>query len=208
MNRQIPTLATIASFAIALLAMPAAAQSAPAGDIVSGDYGGEMLMAVDPASHAVSGYFQSSTGNGQFNCIFYFTGKPGGSDIAIRSYFPETPGDAIAGRLVKDGQGGFQLRLASEHGGCWNVQHFADKEQPADFTLATAYLWRSIAVVKSAKAYFFQTPLSKAPRKTYVVKGDGLGVRAVQPGWLQVDFVGSGRPVTGWIRSADVYALR
>ena len=208
MDGLVPMLIGGASLAIGLSPMPAAAQSAPAADIVSGDYGGEMLMAVDPASHVVSGYFQSSTGNGQFSCIFYFTGKPGASDIPIRSYFPETPGDAIAGRLVKKARGSFQLRLASEHGGCWNVQHFADKEQPAEFTLDTAYPWISIAVVKSAKAYFFQTPLSKAPRKASVVKGDGLGVRAVQPGWLQVDFVGSGKPVSGWMRSSDVYTLR
>jgi hypothetical protein len=208
MDRLLTTLAGIASLAIASFAMPAAARPGPATDIASGDYGGELLVGVDPASHVVSGYFQSSTGGGLFNCIFYFSGKGGGSDIPIRSYFPETPNEVIAGQLVKEASGGFQLRLVSEHGGCGNVQHFADKDQPAEYTLATAYPWISVTVVKSAKAYFFDTPLSKAPRKAYVVKGDGLGVRAVRPGWLQVDYTGSDKPITGWIRSSDVYTLR
>jgi hypothetical protein len=208
MDRLFTTLSGVALLTIASVAMPATAQQGAGADIASGDYGGELLVGVDPVSHIVSGYFQSSTGNGLFNCIFYFSGKAGGSDVPIRSYFPETPEEVIAGRLVKEANGGFQLRLVSEHGGCGNVQHFADKDQPAEYTLDTAYPWISVTVVKSAKAYFFDTPLSKTPRKAYVVKGDGLGVRATRPGWLQVDFTGSDKPVTGWIRSSDVYTLR
>ena len=199
----IPARFLLASLSMASLATSAAARPLQESDLASGDYGGEMLIGVDPASHAVTGYYQSSTGNGQFSRIFYLTGK---ADGAIRTYFPETPAEVVTGRLTRDGRDSFRVRLAREHGGCWNVQHFADKDQPADFTLETAYPWISIAVVTSARAHFFGGPLSKAPRKSYVVKGDGLGVRAARPGWLQVDFIGGGKPVTGWVRRSDVYS--
>ena len=99
------------------------------------------------------------------------------------------------------------MRLVDEHGGCWNVEHFADKDQLAEFGLAKAYPWTSVTVVKSAKAYFYDAPGAATHRKGYVVKGDGVGVRAVRNGWLQVDYVGHGKQASGWIRDADVFAF-
>jgi hypothetical protein len=194
----------VACLAVAAAASPVSSRALSDNDIASGDYGGEMLIAVDPASHIVRGYYQSSTGNGRFTCIFYFSGKANG---AIRSYFPETPEDAVMGTLSRENDGSLSVRLATEHGGCWNVQHFADKDQPAEFTIDTAYPWVSVAVIKSARAHLYDSPANKVPRKSYVVQGDGLGVRARRPGWLQVDFLGGGKPVSGWIRSSDVYPI-
>jgi hypothetical protein len=204
MRRLIRALVGIAFVTVAAAASPVSSRAPTDSEIASGDYGGEMLIAIDPASHIVRGYYQSSTGNGRFNCIFYFSGKANG---AIRSYFPETPEDAVMGTLSRESDGSLNVRLATEHGGCWNVQHFADKDQPAEFTLDAAYPWVSVAVIKSARAHLYDSPASKAPRKSYVVQGDGLGVRARRPGWLQVDFLGGGKPVSGWIRSSDVYPI-
>ncbi|WP_066803203.1 hypothetical protein [Sphingomonas asaccharolytica] len=198
------TLAGAAFLAVATAASTASSRPVSDSDIASGDYGGEMLIAVDPASHVVRGYYQSSTGNGRFNCIFYFSGKVNG---AIRSYFPETPDEVVMGTLSRESDGSLSVRLATEHGGCWNVQHFADKDQPAEFTLQTAYPWVSVAVIKRARAHLYDSPISKAPRKAYVVKGGGVGIRASRPGWIQVDFLGGGKAVSGWIRSSDVYPL-
>lgn len=195
----------IAALGVLLLLTSYAAR---AGDvaIVSGSYDDGMLIGFDQATQVVTGYFREETGEGQFSCIFYLMGKSRGSETTISTYFPETPTqDLIKGQLTPGKPGQFQVRLSSEHGGCWNVQHFADKDQPAQFTLNAAYPWRSVAVVKRDKAYFFDTPTSSTHRKGYLVKGDGVGVRAVQPGWLQVDFIGGGKPVSGWIRQADVY---
>jgi hypothetical protein len=204
MRGRIRALVGVAFLTGAAAASPMSSRAPTDSEIASGDYGGEMLIAVDPASHIVRGYYQSSTGNGRFNCIFYFSGKVNG---AIRSYFPETPEDAVMGTLSRESDGSLSVRLATEHGGCWNVQHFADKDQPAEFTLDTAYPWVSVAVIKSARAHFYDSPANKVPRKSYVVQGDGLGVRARRPGWLQVDFLGGGKPVSGWIRSSDVYPI-
>ncbi|MEP9357391.1 hypothetical protein [Sphingomonas sp. KR3-1] len=197
---------SLAAAALAILAVIPAAQ---AQDLAAGDYGGELLIGFDPATRTVTGYFQSFTGDRQqFSCIFYFSGTLRGRQAPVRSYFPATPAEAIAGTLTRDTDGGIAVRLAEEHGGCWNVQHFADDTQPAAFALAAAHPWLAIAVVKSPKAYFFDRAGAPAPRKAYVVRGDGLGIRAVRDGWLQVDFTGGARPISGWIRQADVYPAR
>ena len=173
--------------------------------VVSGDYGDGLLIGINPANHMITGYFSASTGQGQFSCMFYLTGTPGRSSTPVSTYFPDTPADKIEGEMVSESPLKLKLRLSSEHGGCWNVQHFADDSEAAEFTLVEKHPWVSIAVVRSARAYFFDTPTSPVHRKAYVVQGDGVGVRAGQPGWLQVDFVGGGRLVTGWIRRAEVY---
>lgn len=198
--------ALIAGLAFASLLSSAAAH-AEAGGPASGVYG-EMLIGFNPASGAVTGYFDSATGGGQFQCIFYLTGSLHGAAASISTYFPETPADAIKGTLTVETRDSFKVRLTTEHGGCGNVEHFADDSQPAEFTLDTGYPWTSIAVVSSDKAYFYDTPASATHRKGYVVKGDGVGVRAQKPGWLQVDFVGGDTPVSGWIKQSDVFPTR
>ena len=194
--------------AFLVLATPALASpqsaGAPDADIVSGDYD-TLLIGVDPATRTVTGYFQDSTGAGQFSCTFYLTGKLHGRETPIRTWFPETPADVITGALVREGPGKFKVALSEDHGGCWNVRHFADKDQPAEFDLETAHPWISIAVVKSNKAWFYDTPHSATHRKAYMVQGDGVGVRAIRGEWLLVDFVSGAKPVSGWIRKSDVY---
>ena len=173
--------------------------------VASGDYGDGMLIGFNPSTKALTGYFSSETGQGQFSCIFYLKGKLTGSPAAISTYFPETPDDKIKGQLVLTASNSFKVRLSTEPGGCWNVLHFADDSLPAEFTLVAKHPWVSVAVVRSGRAFFFDAPTAAVHRKSYVVKGDGVGVRTVKPGWLEVDFVAGEKVVSGWIRQADVY---
>lgn len=200
----------VAAFSAAALAAQVCAHPPPAddSDIVSGVYD-EMLIGFDPTTRIVTGYFHSEAGQGQFSCIFYLTGELHGPSAQVSTYFPETPAaDLINGELVLQTNQKFRVRLASEHGGCWNVEHFADDDLPAEFTLQARQPWTSVAVVKSDKAYFFDAPASATHRKAYLVKGDGVGVRISQPGWLEVDFVGGRKPTAGWIRQSDVYPTK
>ena len=175
--------------------------------LTSGDYGDGMLIGVNPATRAVTGYYSADNINGQFSCIFYLTGKLGGSAIPVSTYFPDTPNEKITGKLFVETPDKITVRLSSEHGGCWNVTPFTNGEIPAEFVLVTRHPWLSIAVVKSDRAYFFDTPTNPQHRKAYVVKGDGVGVRAVRPGWLQVDFLKDSQMTSGWIRQSDVYPV-
>jgi hypothetical protein len=182
-----------------------AADAAPR--IASGAYDNTLLIGVDPVSGAVSGYFDMTQG-GQpsFSCIFYLKGRLAGGTAKVATFFPDDPkGDLIAGSLTSQGAGKVRVALPAEHGGCANVWQFADASQPADFALQKAQPWMSVRVVKAEKAYFYAAPGAAAHGKAYIVKGDGVGVRAVQPGWAQADFVGGTRTSSGWLRESDLY---
>lgn len=192
----------------AVMAALAGSASAAPPAIASGAYDNTLLIGVDPASGAVSGYFDMTQGGGPpvISCIFYLKGHLAGPRAAIETFFPDDPnGDLIGGTLSAQGPGKVRLALPTEHGGCSNVWQFADATQPADFALQGARPWTSVRVVQAAKAYFYPGP-GAAHGRGYLVRGDGVGVRASQGGWVQADFVGGTRPSTGWLRDADLYA--
>ncbi|MCY7271232.1 MAG: hypothetical protein LH485_04150 [Sphingomonas bacterium] len=158
----------------------------------------------------MSGYYSSSTGRGQFSCIFYFSGTLRKGRARIDSYFPGAlPSDHISGIATLTRGGAAIIALEKEHGGCWNVQHFADKSYLAKFQLAAPYRWRSIRVVRAARAYFYDAPGIPKHRAAYVVRGDGVGVLASanesNREWIKVDFVGEPNSQSGWLRKSDLY---
>jgi len=175
--------------------------------IASGAYDNTLLIAVDPATGAVTGYFDMTQGGGPpvISCAFYLRGRLAGRSAAIDTFFPDDPkGDLIRGSLSAEGPGKVRVALPSEHGGCGNVWQFADATQPADFALQSAKPWSSVRVVQAAKAYLYPAP-GAAHGRGYLVKGDGVGIRAAQAGWVQVDFVGGTRTSSGWLKDADLY---
>jgi hypothetical protein len=197
---------------IASVAALAASAAGAAPTIAGGAYENTLLIGVDPATGVVSGYFDMTQGGAQggggpvISCAFYLKGRLAGRSAAIDSFFPDDPkGDLIRGSLSAEGAGKVRVALPSEHGGCGNVWQFADATQPADFALQTARPWTSVRVVRAAKAYFSPTP-GAAHGRAYLVSGDGVGVRAAQAGWVQVDFVGGTRTSSGWLKETDLYA--
>lgn len=193
-------------FAAAVAGLAAGgAKAAPA--IASGAYDNTLLLAVDPASGAVSGYFAMiQDGQPSFSCIFYLRGRMAGRSARVDTYFPDDPrGDLISGSVSAQAAGEVRVALPTEHGGCGNLWHFADATEPADFKLQTPRPWTSVRVVKAAKAYFYAAP-NAAHGKAYILKGDGVGVLAAQSGWVQAEFVGEKRTSAGWLREADLYA--
>jgi hypothetical protein len=188
----------------ALLAAPGQAADAP----LQGGVYADLMLGYDPATKTVTGYYDSGTGAPPvtFHCIFYLTGSLNGTTAKLRTYFPETPRDAIAGTLTVATPGQVTIALAQEHGGCANVQHFADKGEPADFTLDTAHSWIAVRVVRSKKAYFHDAPETDAHRRAYLVQGDGVGVKAAAKGWLEIDYPNHGdKTVSGWMPESEFY---
>jgi hypothetical protein len=164
-----------------------------------------LVLGYDSATQELTGHFQSFTGRNQdFSCIFYFQGKVESDVVKIESWFPETPTEKISGTLTFSSPSKFVMKLTEDHGGCWNVMHFADDSQPAKFKLQTDYPWKKIRVIKSKKAFFHDAAEVSKKRKTYVVQGDGVGVKESKSGWLNVDFVGK-KTISGWIQESDVF---
>jgi hypothetical protein len=190
---------------LALCAMALA--PAQAATLQSGDYG-DLLIAVNHASHQLTGYYNSGRGEQpHFSCIFYIKGALKGSETEISTYFPETAKDVIKGKLKITDATHMRISLADEHGGCANVMHFADASQPADFQLLSAHpKWKTIRVIKSKKAYFFASADAKSHGKTYVVEGDGICVTNSNGTRMQVEYW---RPeektISGWIDEKEFY---
>jgi hypothetical protein len=201
------TLGAIALAGWATLATPVIARPTPAPNLAleSGSYSANMLIGADPATHTVSGYYEAYSGQKKFSCVFALIGKLRGRSTPIQTYFPGDRSGVIRGVLVKSTRRRFAISLAAEHGGCWNVQHFSDAKQPAQFELRAAYPWILVAVVKRPGTYLLDS-IGSGSRQAVLNKGDGVGVRAVRRQWLQVDFISGRKPVTGWIRQSDVYS--
>lgn len=178
-----------------------------AAPTISGNYDG-LLIGVDRQG-TVTGYFESSTGNGQFNCIFFFTGKLGSSTTRVDSWFPgdRDPKEVISGTiaaLVEEGMSAVRVTLKEEHGGCWNVQHFAS--EPASFKLTEEGAWQSVRVVSAKRSYFYNDSSGARARKAYVVQGNALRVFELQSGWVRAEYINpEGKRTQGWISERDLY---
>jgi hypothetical protein len=188
---------------IAFLALPCVAAA-----VVSGDYDG-LVIGVD-RNGSLTGYFESSTGRGQFSCIFFVSGKVSGSADNVDTWFPGTrePKDVIKGVLEdmsSNGKPAIRLTLEEEHGGCWNVQHFASDQ--LTFVLTERGTWESIRIVASSKAFFYDDPLSPKPRRSYAVTGNALRVFDTRNGWVKAEYVSpENRRTLGWIRERDLFS--
>ena len=182
--------------------------SVVATTITIAGYYDELPVAYDPATGTVSGYFNQATGAGNFTCIFYFSGTLQGNKAHIISYSPEYPEEKIEGDLTfsTSPKPSIAIALKDEHGGCWNVAHFADPK-PAEFTMDAAHpTWASINVVKSKKAHFYSAPDKASKRSSYLVKGDAVAIIDKQGDWYHVEYQGSER-VSGYFKKSDLYAL-
>ena len=176
--------------------------------MVSGEYEG-LLIGVD-ANGVLTGYFESSTGRGKFSCIFFIRGKINDRLGRVDTWFPENrdPKMVIRGVIegpAKDEAPLVRIRLSEEHGGCWNVQHFAP--EPATFTQTEQGNWKSISVVAAPKAYFYDDPSDPKPRKAFVVNGNALRVFETRGAWALAEYVSpENRRTRGWVLTRDLFS--
>ncbi len=182
---------------------PLMAAAAPA----TGDYDNGLMLGYDPASGVVSGYFSMTEDRPPvFSCLFAIRGKLAGASAAVDTYDPADPkGDLIRGTLSVEGKAKVRIVLPTDHGGCGNLWPFADQDNPADFDLATARPWTAVRVVKSARAYLYPQAGVAQHGKAYVVRGDGVGVLAARSGWIEAEYTGGKKPISGWLPESDIY---
>ncbi|MFZ3231481.1 MAG: hypothetical protein WA160_14840 [Pseudobdellovibrio sp.] len=181
------------------------AAHATEGTLVSGIYE-DLLIARNTKTQEVTGYYNNQTGAGRFTCIFFLKGKIIADTAEIESYYPETPAELIKGKLIFTKPNVVTIALSEDHGGCWNVQHFADKDQPALFSLEQAHEnWNAIKIIKVKKAFFFDSADSKTHRKSFVVSGDAVGVVDEKKGWFRVEYIKAKKMTSGWIAKEYFY---
>jgi hypothetical protein len=147
----------------------------------------ELLIGIDQDGGVITGFYENGTGWDEetkaprFVCRFYLYGEKHADDSV-------------------------SVRLESEHGGCWNVNHFADKD-PSKHSLDKTGSWTSIRVVKGRRAYFHDKPDAQTRRRAYLIKDNVIRIFSQMPGWVLAEF-GDEKISRGWIKQSDLYDFR
>jgi hypothetical protein len=174
----------------------------------SGDYG-LFEIAVDPKTNRVTGYYVSQTGlspdghGSMFSCIFYLTGKKEGNRASIQTYYPaDKKREIISGEIIFiPEQEALRIKLKESPPGSMACPDVVQGDLQVRNSKPESE-WLEIRVVKAPRAHFFETPEATAPRKTYVVEGDGVEVLEKRLGWVLATFRGKNK---GWLKEKDLY---
>ena len=179
--------------------------------ILSGEYSSELKLAYDGKAKMVTGYFESyigwdeRTNNPRFSCIFYLEGKITESKNKINTYYPgEKTEDLIEGVLEISEDTTVSLKLPNEHGGCWNVQHFAD--EPVKFIFENGFNWLQIRYVTATKTYFYSEKSNDRKLKSYLIKGNIVCIEKIEEEWAYCSYFGK-KVTKGWLKITDLNIL-
>lgn len=179
--------------------------------LISGEYDFGMKLSYDAASNTLTGYFENYTGldeetqNPKFSCIFYIEGKVTGKKFSIKTYYPEDKkDDMISGTIEIIDNKSIKISLPEEHGGCWNVQHFADKPEP--FYLEHKTNWTQIRYIDKAKSFFYKDTSNSSLTKMYLLKGDFVCIDKIENGKAFCTYFGK-KTTKGWINVSDLNKL-
>ena len=179
--------------------------------IKSGEYDNSLRMAYDSESKKITGYYENYTGWDEetkaprFSCIFYIEGTFVNQKAIIKTYFPvDKNEDTIEGHIEIVNNETIYIVLPEEHGGCWNVQHFANK--PDKFELVKQFNWIQIRYVDTNKSYFHKEKSDAKKQKPYVIKGDIVYVEKIEGDWALCNYFGK-KTTKGWLKVTDLNQL-
>ncbi|MEY2978271.1 MAG: hypothetical protein ACO31I_04250 [Prochlorotrichaceae cyanobacterium] len=178
---------------------------------VSGLYSETLQVGIDSTHNRITGYYTNSSGWDEtlaaprFVCQFYFSGEWQNDRYHITSWHPDSD-HFIAGEVhfqEEDGTPTATLQLQEEHGGCWNVQHFAD---PGGVTvqLTQPTSWQALRLVSAHTAFIHTTPAGDTRTDLALPAGSVVGVLARDAGWTEVDLSESTESVPmsqGWLKT-------
>jgi hypothetical protein len=169
-------------------------------------------LANDPETNIVTGYYENRTGYEEscdcwkFSCIFYFEGRLKDNTVSINSYYPlGKEEDEIPGTLSAVKNNEITLKLDKEHGGCWNVQHFAD--EPVNLKQTERTNWIEIRYITINKSYFYSGNNETSKSRSYLIKGDIIYIDKIEGDWLHCKYYGR-KYSEGWIKSETVNSIK
>lgn len=178
--------------------------------IVSGDYGSGLKLSYDSANKKLTGYFEEYTGldkqnNAMFSCIFYIEGIATGQKIDIKTYYPkDKSSDLINGTIEFLPDNKVNIKLPKDHGGCWNVQNFAD--EAVTFTLFKKQPWTQIRYVSAGKTYFYGDNSGNKKLNSYLINGDFICIEKIEGLWAYCTYFGK-KARKGWLMISDLNKL-
>ena len=176
--------------------------------IKSGEYAMGLNIAYNPEKKLVTGYYENytgfdeETGNSKFSCVFYLEGFYNKGEIMITSYYPiDKLEDRIKGELQIVSDKKIKIKLSEEHGGCWNVVHFAGDF--VNFNLETTNNWKEIRYIDCNKAYFYGAKKESTKKKSFLIKGDIVYIDKIENNWIHCQFLGN-KITEGWLKQKSV----
>lgn len=151
----------------------------------------------------VTGYYDEELGGSR--CRFFIKGATQQGIANIVAW----QGESLSGQL-KAGVDGVNLKIEGGQNfpGCGMVM-MPEIDAGINYSLVAKAPWSELRSIVNAKAYFYSEPKSDKQLKSYLVKGDVVGVVANQGEWLQIDYRSSsgGKISRHWIYSRDAAAL-
>lgn len=173
--------------------------------ITSGNYDMGLKIAFNPNTNRVTGYFESFTGLDEesgypkFSCTFFITGNLSDSIGKIITYYPlDSLDDVINGEIKYLDSNTISIQLPQEHGGCWNVMHFAE-ENPTKFYLQEKSSFIEVHYVTAEKSFFYTNKDDSIKRKAFIIKGDIVYIDQIENDWVHCTFFGK-KSVSGWLK--------
>lgn len=176
--------------------------------IVSGDYESGLKLAYNSKTNKLSGYFENYTGwdestnSARFSCMFYLEGNVESNKFKIKTYYPgDKIAEVIEGTCEIATNKSIIIKLPEEHGGCWNVQHFAD--EPVKFNLEKTSHWIDIRYVIVTKTFFHSQNITSKKQKAYLIKNNIVCVEKIESDWAYCTYYGK-KTTKGWIKTIDL----
>lgn len=175
----------------------------------SGNYDSDLKLAYDSKTKKITGFYEGYTGwdeasqSPRFSCVFYIEGLAESKKIKIKTYHPEDKTeDLVQGTLEIVDDKTVKIKLPLEHGGCWNVQHFAD--EPVEFQLEKESNWTRISYITAVKTYFYSEKSLDKKMKAYLIKSNFVCIEKKEGDWAYCTY--HGKKVTkGWLKVSDIF---
>lgn len=163
-----------------------------------------LLISVN-ANDVVTGYYQEAQGEGVVkSCTFSFSGgaRSGTATITVKS------DESVSGTIQPDNDAiHLKIPKARELPGCGLVL-MPEIADGLDYDLIEKKPWRELRTISKEKAYFHSEPRSDKKQKSYLIKGDVVGVVEKEGEWLHIDYYSnSGKFIRRWIQDADTNIL-
>jgi hypothetical protein len=156
-----------------------------------------LMLAVDSRGK-IAGYFHQEQGEAPSKtCAFFLAGKAAPGEIAVVTWSKDVHDGTL--KTQKDGVT-LKIPKGRDHPGCGLVLP-PQIAQGLELDRTGETRWIDLRKIAAQRVYLHSAPDSSGRLRAFVVAGDVVGVRSVRGEWLEVDYVGSARSTTGWIRA-------
>lgn len=163
-----------------------------------------LLLAVN-SDGVVTGYYREAQGEGiAKTCAFTFKGE---ADADKANIFVGAD-ESFPGEIQAETDGiNLKIAKARELPGCGLVL-MPEIADGLSYDLITKVSWSELRTIISEKSYFYSEPKVDKKLKSYLVKGDVVGVVAKEGDWLQIDYYSdSGKMSRRWINNKEAASL-